>query len=60
MWCSLNVTLDAVLTTSEQLLPRKNLLLRDRDSITLDGHTAGLTKCISVNIFPSITFLLSV
>lgn len=60
MCCSLNRIYDTVLTNSEQLLPRKSLLLGSKDSVAVDGNTAGLTKCISVNIFPSITFLLSV
>lgn len=60
MRCSLNRIHDTVLTNSEQLLPRKSLLLGNNDSVALHGNTAGLTKCITVNIFPSITFLLSV
>lgn len=38
----------------------EKLVLRDRDSIGLDGNPAGLTKCVSAKAFPSITFLLSV
>lgn len=41
MLCSLNRTHDTVLTTSHQLLPRKTLLLRDRDNIL---HFMGIQQ----------------